>query len=65
MDNSAPRLQSITGVARALITTLGLEEAVTVMVAQFGWDVAFQALAQLNGEDVGRALWTALQAGTD
>jgi hypothetical protein len=66
MDNALPRLRSITGVARALISTVGVDDAVSILVTQFGWDVAFLALAHLEdhpGEvPAGRALWLALEA---
>ena len=61
MDNSPPRLASITGVARALMATVGVEEAVNILTVQFGWDVAFNALAGLDGPEAGRALWIALE----
>jgi hypothetical protein len=52
-----PRLSSITGVARALIATVGDDEAVAILVSQFGWDVAFNALAQVDGPDAAAALY--------
>lgn len=58
---SAPRLTSITGVARALIATVGVDEAVTILIAQFGWDVATCALARLDGDAAGQALWLAVR----
>jgi hypothetical protein len=58
----APRLSSITGVARALIATVGVEDAVGILIAQFGWDVAFQALAGVDGVDAAVALWRAVEA---
>ncbi|CAN5188569.1 hypothetical protein BH23ACT9_BH23ACT9_08490 [soil metagenome] len=65
MEHATPRLRSITGVARALITTVGIDEAVAIVVAQFGWDTAFVALANLEGEEGGRALWLALTASCE
>ncbi len=64
MDNTTPRLRSITGVGQALMETLGVAEAVSVLIAQFGWDLAFQALANLEGPDGGHAMWLAVQAQT-
>lgn len=69
MDNALPRQRSITGVAHALIATVGVEEAVAVLIGQFGWDAAFLALAHLedaraDGPDAGRAMWLALSART-
>lgn len=56
-----PRLSSISGVARALIATVGVDDAVTVLTTQFGWDTAFVALARLEGPEAGTALWKATQ----
>ena len=56
-----PRLRSITGVSRALIATVGVEEAVDILVSQFGWDVAFLAVAHLEGPEAGTALWRAVE----
>lgn len=55
-----PRLRSVTGVSRALIAVVGVPEAVRVLVAQFGWDVAFAALSHLDGTDGQRALYAAV-----
>lgn len=60
----APRLKSITGVARALMATVGVDEAVEILVVQFGWDVAFSALAALEGQDAAAALWRAVETLT-
>lgn len=56
-----PRLTSITGVSRALLTIVGVEEAMTILVAQFGWDVAFNAVAHLEGPQGAAALWRAVE----
>ncbi len=62
----SPRLSSIAGVARALIATVGVEEGVAILSAQFGWDVTFAALARLEGTDACKALWLAVESlGTD
>ncbi len=50
------RLSSVMGVARALLGTFEAREAVEVLVIEFGWDVAFQALLLLRGPDAERAL---------
>ncbi len=55
MQSSAPRLTSVMGVARALISTVGADVAVDVLIVEFGWDLTFQALALLRGEDAERA----------
>lgn len=55
MDRSLPRLTSIMGVARALLATVTAEEAVEVLVAEFGWDASFQALSLLRGDDADAA----------
>lgn len=59
--NSSPRLTSIAGVARALIATVGVDEGVAILIAQFGWDVAFSALARIEGPDACAAMWLALE----
>ena len=56
-----PRLSSISGVARALIATVGVDDAVTILTSQFGWDVAFTALARLEGPEASTALWRAAE----
>lgn len=56
-----PRLSSISGVARALIATIGVDEAVTILTAQFGWDTAFIALANLEVPEASTALWKATE----
>jgi uncharacterized membrane protein YqgA involved in biofilm formation len=53
--NRTPRITSVMGVARALLATVDEHETVEVMTAEFGWDVSFQALALLRGEDAARA----------
>ena len=50
------RLTSVMGVARALLATFDAHEAVEVLVIEFGWDVAFQALLLLRGDEAERAL---------
>jgi geranylgeranyl pyrophosphate synthase len=59
--NSSPRLTSIAGVARALIATVGVDEGVAILTAQFGWDVAFSALARLEGPEACAALWKTVE----
>lgn len=60
----SPRLTSVMGVARALLVTLGVEDTVDVLVAEFGWDVAFQALALLRGaEEAFARCWEVLLTG--
>lgn len=54
MDRT-PRLTSVMGVARALLVTVDVAETVEVLIAEFGWDVSFQALALLRGDDAARA----------
>lgn len=66
MQQPIPRLTSVMGVARALLTTVGVEETVLVLIEEFGWDVTFQALLLLRGdgadEAFGRA-WEHLVTG--
>lgn len=56
-----PRLSSISGVARALIATVGVDDAVTILTTQFGWDTAFVALARLEVPEASTALWRATE----
>jgi len=57
----APRLTSIAGVARALIATVGVDDAVSILVGQFGWDVAFSALSRLDCPEASVALWRSVE----
>lgn len=52
---NTPRMTSVMGVARALLATIDVEEAVEVMVSEFGWDMSFQALSLLSGPEAGLA----------
>jgi hypothetical protein len=61
VDSSAPRLKSITGVARALMATVGVREAVGILTAQFGWDLAVTALSNLDSPEATQALWVACE----
>jgi hypothetical protein len=61
----SPRLTSIAGVARALIATVGVDEGVAILIAQFGWDVTFAALARIEGPDAAAALWLAVERLVD
>lgn len=56
-----PRLSSISGVARALIATVGVDDAVMILTTQFGWDTAFIALARLDAPEAAAALWRATE----
>ena len=56
-----PRLSSISGVARALIATVGVDDAVMILTSQFGWDVAFIALARLEVPEAATALYRAAE----
>lgn len=56
-----PRLSSISGVARALIATIGVDDAVTILTTQFGWDTAFIALARLEVPEATTAMWKATE----
>ena len=57
----APRLTSIAGVARALIATVGVDDAVSILTGQFGWDVTFSALARLDCPEASVALWRSVE----
>ena len=61
MDHVTPKLRSITGVARALIATVGVEEAVTILLTQFGWDIAFSAVSHVEGPEGSHAMWLTLE----
>ena len=61
--NEPLRLTSVMGVARALLCTVDVRDAVEILVGEFGWDVSFQALALLRGDDAEQAFalaWTEL-----
>lgn len=45
------RLTSVMGVARALLATISTEDAVDILVGEFGWDATFQACSLLRGAD--------------
>lgn len=55
------RLSSVMGVARALLGTFAPREAVEVLLLEFGWDVTFQSLVLLRGEDAEQALLLTLE----
>jgi hypothetical protein len=58
-----PRLTTVMGVARAVIATVGPRDAARVLIDEFGWDVTFQALALLRGDEAAAtfgATWSAL-----
>lgn len=61
--DSAPRLTAVMGVAHALLATLTPGEAAEVLLAEFGWDVSFQVLLLLPGQEARRAgglVWESL-----
>lgn len=60
-SNKPIRLTSVMGVARALLATFDAREAVEVLIIEFGWDVSFQALLLLRGDDASRALLLTLE----
>lgn len=51
--------------SRALIATLGVEDAVGILVSQFGWDTTFNAVARIEGDDGEAGLWQALHVLVD
>lgn len=61
MQSPAPRLTAVMGLGRALIDTLGPGDAADVLISEFGWDLAFQALALVRGDDAGTAFGIAWQ----
>lgn len=66
MERPAPRLTSVMGVARALLSTVTPGETVEILVGEFGWDQTFQALALLRGGESERAFaltWEHLLTG--
>ncbi|MBW3561453.1 MAG: hypothetical protein KY437_03055 [Actinobacteria bacterium] len=66
MNRPVPRLTAVLGVTRAMIATLGARDAVTVLLAEFGWDATFQALAMLRDEHAQEAfglVWQQLLFG--
>ena len=57
------RLTSVMGVARALLATVSTEDAVEILVGEFGWDATFQACSLLRGdqaEDAFAVCWQRL-----
>jgi hypothetical protein len=57
----APRLTAVLGLARALLETVEVDEAVEILVHEFGWDLAFQSLALVRGPLGAAAFATAWQ----
>lgn len=55
------RLTSVMGVARALLATFDPHEAAEVLIIEFGWDVSFQALLLLRGDEAERALLVTME----
>jgi hypothetical protein len=63
MKHPAPRLTAVLGLARALLETLEIGEAVDILLAEFGWDLTFQSLALLRcpvASEAFGAAWEAL-----
>ncbi len=63
MSSSAPRTTAVMGVARALLSTVPVRDAIDILLGEFGWDASFQALALLRGEGADEAfgrLWERL-----
>lgn len=58
---SAPRLSSIAGVARALIATVGVDDGVSILIGQFGWDTTFSALARIEAPEASVAMWRSVE----
>jgi hypothetical protein len=55
MQQRPLRLTSVMGVARALLATISTEDAVDILVGEFGWDATFQACSLLRGADAADA----------
>jgi hypothetical protein len=55
MQQRPLRLTSVMGVARALLATISTEDAVEILVGEFGWDATFQACSLLRGDDAADA----------
>ena len=49
------RLTSVMGVARALLATISVAEAVDILIVEFGWDATLQACALLRGPEAHEA----------
>lgn len=65
-NRPTPRLTAVLGVTRAMIATLGPKDAVSVLLAEFGWDATFQALSMLRGDEASEAfglVWQQLVFG--
>ncbi len=66
MDGPAPRLVALLGVARAMLSTLGPRDALSMLLAEFGWDATLQLLALLRGDEAAAAFgmcWEQLLLG--
>jgi hypothetical protein len=61
-----PRLTTVMGVGRALLSVVGPQPAVTALIDEYGWDRTLQAMAVLRGEEASRAfglVWQELVLG--
>ncbi|MTV25436.1 hypothetical protein FTX61_08450 [Nitriliruptoraceae bacterium ZYF776] len=52
---TAPRLTTVLSVSRAVLATVGPKVATPALIDEFGWDVTFQAIALLRGDDAREA----------
>ena len=55
--SKATTTRIITGAARPMVAAVGAEQAVALLVDQFGWDDTFAALAASDTPEACRALW--------
>ncbi len=61
MHRPPPRLTAVLGVVKAMLATLGPEDALDVLLAEFGWDVTFSTLALIREPVAQRAFGLAWQ----
>lgn len=61
MEYAMPSQPTITSVAEAMLATLDVDQAVTILLTQFAWDGVFVALSQADDPNACRAMWLALE----
>ncbi len=61
MDHAIPHQLKIIRAAATLVDSVGPSPASALLIDQFGWDVAFLALAHLDGARSAEGLWACLE----
>ncbi|MEE8602115.1 hypothetical protein [Euzebya tangerina] len=52
---------AVASLAGALISTVGQEDALDILIGHFGWDLTFRALHLLTGDEADQALYSAVK----